>query len=145
MTHKTAIQRTKLSLPARYLSREGLLRGRCLDYGCGRGFDADNLCIRGYDPYWRPYKNVLIPQYYHTVMCNYVLNVVGEAEREDILDEIFWLLAPNGIAYISVRRDRAWLNGGSQIKGETCQEYVQLNENIVLENTRFCMYSFSRK
>ena len=39
----TAIRRTRLSAPARYLLQHGLLKGRILDFGCGLGFDTDEL------------------------------------------------------------------------------------------------------
>lgn len=34
----TAIRRTRLSAPARYLLQHGLLKQRILDFGCGLGF-----------------------------------------------------------------------------------------------------------
>ena len=49
-SHKTAIKRNKLSAPMRYLSENNLLKGDLLDYGCGRGDDADLLSMDKYDP-----------------------------------------------------------------------------------------------
>jgi len=90
-------------LPATRLSAAGLLQGRCLDYGCGRGFDADYFGIEGYDPYYRK-------QYpegkFETILCIYVLNVLqDESERIGVLQSILSLLEPGGSAYITVRRD----------------------------------------
>lgn len=39
----TAIKRTDLSAPVRYLLRHDLLKGRILDFGCGFGYDTDEL------------------------------------------------------------------------------------------------------
>ena len=45
----TAIKRTDLSVPTRYLLQHNLLKGRILDYGCGFGYDTDELIKRGYN------------------------------------------------------------------------------------------------
>ena len=39
----TAIRRTDLSVPTRYLLQHNLLKGRILDFGCGFGYDTDEL------------------------------------------------------------------------------------------------------
>ena len=79
----TAIRRTRLSAPARYLLQHGLLKGRILDFGCGLGFDTDELRrqeldVTGYDCYYRP-------EYpegkFDTIMCIYVLNVLELMHR----------------------------------------------------------------
>lgn len=45
----TAIRRSALSVPVRYLLTHGLLRGSILDLGCGFGYDTDELQRQGYD------------------------------------------------------------------------------------------------
>ena len=45
----------------------------------------------------------LVPNYYDTVICNYVLNVVYPRTRIDILRKIYEVLKPGGKAYITVR------------------------------------------
>jgi hypothetical protein len=99
---RTAISRSKPSLPMQYLEKRGLLTGRMLDYGAGRGFDADHFGMEKYDPtYWpgRPEGP------FDTITSNYVLNVVPPEAEDEILSDIEGLLAPGGKAYIAVRRD----------------------------------------
>ena len=36
----TALQRTDISVPTRYLLQHDLLKGRILDFGCGFGYDT---------------------------------------------------------------------------------------------------------
>lgn len=86
----------------RWLEEQKLLKGEMLDYGCGRGFDAEYYHMDGYDPNW---KKTEPSNLYDTITCNYVLNVVNEKEQERILNHIQELLEPNGTAYIAVRRD----------------------------------------
>lgn len=111
MSKYTAIVRKKPSLPLRYLLEHNKIYGRVLDYGCGRAFDVRYLVrlgfdITGYDPFWKPYDNVQFHNFgYHVILCNYVLNVVDEDTQELILMDIEDLLAPEGVAYITVRRD----------------------------------------
>lgn len=102
-THLTAISRTALSAPMKKLKDKGLLFGRMLDYGCGRGQDAHRLGIDRYDPHFFPTP----PKGpYDVITCNYVLNVIEDPEaRAEVVRRITSLLAPDGIAYLTVRRD----------------------------------------
>lgn len=98
------MSRRKPSLPMLELQKRGLLVGRMLDYGAGRGFDADHFGMEKYDPtYWpeHPGPNDV----FDTIVCNYVLNVVPPEAEDEILADIEELLAPGGTAYITVRRD----------------------------------------
>lgn len=98
----TAIVRKKPSLPSKFLFDSGMVIGKCLDYGCGRGFDKDFYGIDGYDPYWFPN----IPKTkFDTIICNFVLNVVEKKEQEDIIKKVRNLLNKNGRAFFTVRRD----------------------------------------
>lgn len=103
---KTAIKRKCLSTPMRYLREMLLLKGRVLDYGCGRGdeflFLKHEMNIEGYDPHFFPDKPVGT---FDTITCNYVLNVVTPEEEKEILSTTDSLLCPGGRAYVSVRRD----------------------------------------
>ena len=106
-SHLTAIEREKLSFPARYLHRKKLLKDNILDFGCGFGKDVEILSkkgykIIGYDPHY-------CPQYpqekFDTILCFYVLNVLFLESQEDVIMNISQLLKPKGKAYFAVRRD----------------------------------------
>ena len=100
---KTARGRKQPCVPMRWLQKQGLLHGRILDYGCGRGVCADHIGAGKYDPYWFPEKPVGL---FDVVTCNYVLNVIpSEEERREVLSDITSLLSPGGVAYVSVRND----------------------------------------
>lgn len=106
--HLTAISRNKLSAPARWLNEHGLLEGRVLDYGCGRGDIFKHLLTEGvdgaqFDPHWHP---ECPSGYFHTVYCGFVLNVLGYAsDREALVDNVESMLSDGGTAYFAVRRD----------------------------------------
>ena len=103
----TAIKRTDLSVPTRYLLQHNLLKGRILDFGCGFGFDTDELKrqgfdITGYDYYYRPD----FPEgKFDTIICQYVLNVLEPYAQAEVLMNVTNLLSPKGTAFFAVRRD----------------------------------------
>lgn len=103
----TAIERTNLSVPTRFLKDNNLLKGRILDFGCGYGFDTDELHrqgynITGYDYYYRPD----FPEgKFDTIICNYVLNVLEPYAQAEVMMNVTNLLKPDGTAYFAVRRD----------------------------------------
>ena len=105
--HLTAKERTTLSFPTRWLKENNLLKGEILDFGCGFGFDTDELqkegySIVGYDNYYRPEYPT---KRFYTIICNYVLNVLESKEQAEVLMEVSELLKPTGTAYFTVRRD----------------------------------------
>jgi len=106
-SHKTAINRNKLSVPTNDLHCKGLLKGLILDYGSGKGFDYKYLeklgyNINGYDPFYKP--NLDLDDTYDTIYCNYVFNVIDNVnERIETLFKILNLIAPKGKAYINIR------------------------------------------
>lgn len=136
----TAIARKKLSAPTNYLSQNGLLRGRLLDYGCGRGDDATKLGMEKYDPHYSPE----LPQgKFDTITCNFVLNVIPDKlEREAVLDRISSLLNDGGVAYISVRNDRSQLKGWTS-RG-TWQGFIVLDLPVVSMKSSYIMYALRR-
>lgn len=133
---KTAISRKSLSAPAKWLKDNGLLVGRCLDYGCGRGFDCDKLGIAGWDPYWRPKK---VAGKFDTIICNYVLNVLETWEQQKVLDEIRSLLKENGNAYVSVRTDHKNLKGWTKNGTYQC-EVLRMDLAVKHEGRGFRVY-----
>jgi hypothetical protein len=138
-SHLTAITRRALSLPTRYLKQAGLLVGLMLDYGCGRGFDCDELGCDGYDPYWR---DSFTDSIYDTIFCNYVLNVLpDEDQRNDTLGHIQRLLVDGGKAYITVRNDK-FVDGHTS--KATWQGHVRLELPIVKICSGFVMYCLDK-
>lgn len=119
-SHKTAIARTRPSVPMRWLHSAGLLVGRMLDYGCGRGFDAEAFGMDRFDPHYYPNR---IQGEYDTITCNYVLNVVDDQDAERILSRIKRLLAIDGVAYVTIRRD-------IKTEGYTSRGTYQVNRRI---------------
>lgn len=132
--HLTAITRKTCSLPIKNLLKKDLLKGDILDYGCGKGFDVEYLNCDGYDIYYQP---EFPTKKYDTISCNYVLNVVDEDVRIDILKKIKGLLKEGGVAYVSVRRD---LKEDYVTKKGTKQFLVKLDFPILTENSGFCTY-----
>lgn len=112
----------------------GLLTGRVLDYGCGRGYDCDTLDFEGFDPYWRP---ELSSGRFTTIICNYVANVLPtDEERLELVTHIYCLLEEGGTAYITVRRD---------IKEDTETQFVvDFDLDIKKETSTYCMYKLTR-
>jgi ATP adenylyltransferase len=105
--HLTAIERTSMSFPTRWLKQNNLLKGEMLDFGCGYGIDTDQLKeqgfnVVGYDNHYRPDYPI---KRFDTIICNYVLNVLEPNEQAEVLMSVSELLKPTGKAYFAVRRD----------------------------------------
>lgn len=100
--HKTALKRKALSVPMRQLNERGLLKGRVLDFGCGKGDDAHELGLESFDPHFQP---KMPKNKFDTITCNYVLNVVSEDTGKDIINQILSKLKKTGTAYVTVRND----------------------------------------
>lgn len=135
--HLTAISRRNMSAPAQWLHNSELILPRALDYGCGRGKDADELGIDRYDPHWFPSWPRL--RDYRTILCTYVLNVLpDEHDRSVVVARLQSLLDPSGYAYVAVRRDSRNLCGYTA-KG-TWQGWIELPLHSVVCNSRFEIY-----
>jgi len=142
-THLTAITRKKLSAPCKYLKNQGLLQGKVLDYGCGRGEDCSILHgegyeIRGYDPHYRP---VLPKGKFDTIFCIYVLNVIPDVdEREAVLSSIRRKLKKISFAYVVVRAKvkEGWTKRG------TWQGNIYLDLPLLTSNSNFRIYEVTK-
>jgi hypothetical protein len=127
--YRTAIVRKKPSAPAARLAADGMLKGKLLDYGAGRGTDAAAFGMAAYDPHYSPDTSVLAEQY-DTITCTYVLCVIADPqERDVVIADLKRLLRPGGIAYITVRRDKDASRG--QTSRGTFQGYVELDLPII--------------
>lgn len=105
--HPTAITRSEASAPVRHLwdhARRLLATGRILDYGCGRGTDADALGATAYDP-WHPDAAVRRPPtgQFDVVLLTYILNVLPPRPRVAALVNAAVLVRPGGILAVTVR------------------------------------------
>ena len=143
----TAIKRTDLSVPTRYLLCKGLLKGRILDFGCGFGYDTDELKrqgldIVGYDYYYRPDYPT---GQFDTIICNYVLNVLEPYAQAEVLMNVSNLLKPTGSAYYAVRRDLT--EEGFRLhaihKQYTYQCDVKLPYKSLVSNSSYELYQYN--
>jgi ATP adenylyltransferase len=131
----TAISRKTLSLPAKWLANNNLLTGSVLDYGCGKGVDANILNADKYDPHYFPKP---ITKKYNTIYCIYVLNVLKPENVIPVILDIKSHLEKDGVAYLAVRRDID--KEGVTSKG-TQQHNVILSFPVVCEKKgKFCIY-----
>lgn len=140
MSFKTAIKRSKLSRPMHFLNSIGMLgnNGIVLDYGCGRGDDADKFWhVDKYDKHYFP--EIDLTKRYNVITCNYVLNTIpDESDRQCVVDRIKSLLAEDGIAYITVRRD---VKQDGYTKTGTWQGNVTVPNGVLIKQTAgFAMY-----
>ena len=137
---RTAIGRKALSKPARWLGANGRLCGRLLDYGCGRGGDAERLDCASYDPHFRPD----CPRGpFETIICNYVLNVIEDyAIRRTVLRDVSDLLADDGVAYFAVRTNKKDLRGLTRIG--TWQGLILLDLPVVYKDSDTTIYEMRK-
>lgn len=140
-THKTAIARTKPSAPAKWLHDQGLIQGRALDYGCGRGMDADTYGMERYDPFYSP----KCPRgSFDTILCTFVLNVINNQRSRDlVVDDITKKLKSNGVAYITVRTDKSSLKG--KTKSGTWQGLIKLDLPVIHRGSGYTIYQVERR
>ena len=139
LSHKTAKTRKTLSAPTKYLLKDNAFLGKVLDYGCGKGFDSDELGFEKYDPHFFPKT----PKgKYDTIVCNYVLNVINNDDANLVIAKIRSLLKSKGKAYISVRRD---IIKEGVTKSGTFQRNVILDLPVLVEvPKKFCIYLLTK-
>jgi SAM-dependent methyltransferase len=118
------------------LKASGRIVGRVLDYGCGKGYDAQHLCADSYDPHFQPNMPVGT---FDTILCTFVLNTIpSPEERESIVSDVLGRLNDGGRAYFTVRTDKARLNGRTS-RG-TWQGLVVMDAPIVAKGSGFVTY-----
>ena len=161
--HPTAISRKKPSAPAqwlydnKYFSKEDV----SLDYGCGRGADVLAFNMEGWDPYGEYSSTVQEANLdltaellelsrkkypslgFDVILCTYVLNVIeNEEEKDHVIKKLNTLLNGGGKAYITVRADKANLNG--RTKKGTYQEYINLDLPIIRKTSSYIIYELTK-
>jgi len=129
----TAIRRTKMSAPMRWLVEKDLIKKPALDFGCGYGEDAALLNMDSYDPYFQP---ELPAEQFKTVTCIYVLNTLSKNKEQEVINQIKKKLLPGGTAFLAVRRD---------LKNKTkTQRIVKLDLPVITEvKGRFIIYEMN--
>lgn len=144
--HLTALRRVALSSPVRWLKEQGLLGGKILDFGCGYGFDTDNLHEQGFDivGYDSFYRQEIPNGKFDTIICIYVLNVLQSFDQADALMSISQFLKPQGVAYIAVRRDlkEEGFRFHPNYKKYTYQCNVNLPFRSLVKNSGYEIYEY---
>lgn len=121
---KTAISRSALSVPTRYLLDNGLIKGKVFQQGRGKAeHDAEAMAAAAskyaeYDPTYAPKRGALRGKY-DTVVSNFVLNTLPPTVRDSAWKDIQRTVGRGGTAYISVRS-----TGDKAIRGEQSEDGV---------------------
>lgn len=126
-SQKTAISREGPSSPCLWLYHNGLIKSPTLDWGCGKGADANFLNTQlyltsKYDPH---YHDRLPPLHseFKTVLSIYVLNTIPDPhDRCQIVADMVPYVTKGGMLYVAIRADKAELKGWT--KRGTWQGYV---------------------
>ena len=146
--HLTAISRRTLSAPMRHLNSLALIpsTSKSLDYGCGRGFDADQLGMDKFDPH---YFDQVMSSGYDVVTCNYVLNVIeSENERRAVVLNLIGATRVGGKIYVSVRNDKKALNGTTSKgtwQGDIPNSELESQDFVLIKSTsNFRMFKYSK-
>jgi len=144
--HKTAIYRKRISAPVSFLIRSGkFVKSDCfniLDFGCGHGKDVEVLNSNGYfatgfDPHWNNNNKDCLNIKYDAILCTYVFNVLDVEKQKKLMAKIKNLTKPNGVAYITVRRD---IKKDTITKKGTEQFVVNLPLKIIKKTNSYCVY-----
>lgn len=134
--HKTAMTRKSPSAPMKWLASNDMIVGRALDWGCGRGYDAETYNMESYDPHFQP---IMPDGKFKTITCGYVLNTIEFKEtRLLVLRDMQSKLELGGKIYISVRNDKRALHGTTSKK--TWQGLIVLKLPVVRKMSGYTMY-----
>jgi len=147
-SHRTAMNRSRLSAPMSWLLSAGHLNmTSILDYGSGKGYDANWLRLHGrpiepssvadFDPYYQP---KLPNRKFDIVTCIYVLNVLPIEQEMKVINEAFSFVAPQGKLFIAVRNDI--LKEGETHIG-TYQRRVNLDFPLLVKTRGFKIYQIT--
>mgnify|MGYP003644327994 FL=1 len=117
-----------------------------MDYGCGRGFDADQLGMDKFDPH---YFDQVMSSGYDVVTCNYVLNVIeSENERRAVVLNLIGATRVGGKIYVSVRNDKKALNGTTSKgtwQGDIPNSELESQDFVLIKSTsNFRMFKYSK-
>jgi hypothetical protein len=124
----------------KWLAANDRIVGRALDYGAGKGYDADAYGMESYDPHYQP---DMPDGLFDTITTNYVLNVIeSKEERLRVLRVIQCRLEDTGKAYVTVRNDKRALRGTTS-KG-TWQGHIVLRLPVVRSTAGFVTYVMDR-
>lgn len=140
----TAIARKTPSLPTTWLSKKGMLLGRMLDFGCGKGKDARFYNMEKYDLNYHPHMPEGV---FDTITCNYVLNVIPcPDERQAVVDTILSKLDECGTAFIAVRNDLDTDEFGFTTSKGTWQGNVEVPSpfGLIRKVAGYRLYSYSK-
>jgi DNA phosphorothioation-associated putative methyltransferase len=117
--HRTAIERVGISYPARQALVDGVVAGRVLDYGSGRGGDVKRLRAMGVDAHgWDPHFDSGTALEAETVLMTYVVNVIEDLKERSAAVAQAWELARRCLV-VSARLtwDRRRVHGDSLSDG----------------------------
>lgn len=139
----SAVHRTKPSITIQWLQDQGLLVGDILDYGCGKGLDADHFGMDKYDPFDPSWCNVSLDtdKRYDTIICNFVINILEPGEDIPLLENIQRLLKEDGNAYLIVLRHYRKM---ASYKGDVQHYIVMSLESIRHVKQRYEIYRFTK-
>jgi len=135
-----------MSVPAERLMTAHLIKGKVLDFGCGKGRDVADLKTQGidvvgYDPNFNN-KPELLKERYDTIICNYVLNVLPLEDEAVVIEQIKSALKDDGIAYVTVRRD---LTEDSVKRTGALQRRVILNLPVVRHTSSYKIFKLTKE
>lgn len=134
------MKRNAPSRPMLHLATDGRIVGKALDYGAGRGYDAETYDMEKYDPHFQP---DMPDGLFDTITLNYVLNVIeSEEERLRVLSDIQKRLTRGGKAYLTVRNDKRALRGTTS-KG-TWQGHIILKLPVVYSCSGYVTYQLEK-
>lgn len=115
---RTAIARRSPSRPIQRLEELGKIKGRVLDFGAGKGYDAEYMGAEAFDPNF----NAVLPEgFFDTITMIYVLNVVPPEFREKVVRQALSLLRDTGKLYIATRDDVSYEESGKMTGIHTVQ------------------------